>query len=146
MPTLPKAVAALFFAALGYFIGDLIRPLLPEGTKAGMLGITLAGIGALCGWYMSGAKAGHGLRAGLGYGLTTVGLMFFWGDVVFSGQKMLAFAIDKRLKGPMNALKSMVGFIMENAVMVATPTIIIAVIVGGLFGGWIVEWVARRFS
>lgn len=146
MPTMPKAIAALFFAALGYFCADLVKPLLPEGTKVGLLNETLAAVGALCGWRMSGGRAGFGLRASLGYGLTSSALLVFWGDLIFSGHKMLVFAIDKRLKGPMNAIQAMVGFFMENIVLIATPSIIGALIVGGLFGGWLTEWVARRAS
>ncbi len=146
MPTMPKAVAALFFAALGYFCGDLIKPLLPEGTRAALLSPTLAGVGALSGWKMSGARAGFGMRASFGYGLTTSALLVLIGDFLFAGQKMLDLAINKRVTGPMNALKEMVGIFMENIALIATPTIIGALIVGGLFGGWITEYVSRRTS
>ena len=146
MPTMPKIVAAFFFAALGWFCGDLVKPLLPEGTKVGLLNITLAGIGALSGWLMCGARAGFGTRASMGYGLTSSALIVFWGSFAFAGQKMLVFAIDKRIKGPMNAMKELVAFFMDNIVLIATPTIIGAAIIGGLFGGWLTEWVSKRAS
>ncbi len=145
MPTAPKAVAALFFAALGYFCGDLIKPLLPEGTRTGWLDITLAVIGALSGWRMSGARAGFGLRAGFGYGLTTVALTAFWGILAFSGLKMLQYSLDRRFSGPIEALQEMVKFALDYLVLISVPTVTGTMLVGALFGGWLTEWVARRW-
>ena len=145
MPTMPKAIAAVYFAALAYFIGDLIKPLLPEGTRVGLLNVTLAAFGALSGWRLSGRNAGVSLRTGFGYGLTSVAVTAFWGIFVFSGYKMLQYSLDRRFDGPIEALKAMVGFAMEYAVLIATPSIIGSAIVGGLFGGWLTEWTAKRW-
>ena len=81
MPTFAKVTAAVFFAALGYFCADLIKPLLPMGTPAVWLNETLAALGAINGWIMSGKRAGDGTRAGIGYGLTTAALIVVWGGV-----------------------------------------------------------------
>ena len=145
MPTIPKAIAALFFAALAYFVGDLIKPLLPEGTRTGLLNETLAVIGGLSGWRISGGRAGLGLRAGLGYGLTSVGVTVFWGLLSFSGYKMLQYSLDRRFSGPIEALQEMVSFAMEYMVLISVPTVLGAMIVGGLFGGWLTEWAAKRW-
>ncbi len=146
MLTMPKLIAALFFAALGYFCGDLVKPLLPEGTQVGKLNLTLAAVGFLSGWRISGKNAGLGLRAGLGYGLTSAGVLTFWGVFLFAGSKALQLSIDKRFKGPMEALRGMIDISLEYFVLIAVPTILLAAIVGGLFGGWLTEWVARRWS
>lgn len=146
MLTMPKLLAAVFFAALGYFCGDLVKPLLPEGTQTGWLNVSLAALGAVSGWRMSGGRAGMGLKSALGYGLTTSGLIVFWGVFVFAGEKALRFSIDKRFDGPMEALRGMIEFGLEFFVLIAVPTIIIAAIVGGLFGGWLTEWVSKRWS
>ncbi len=145
MPTMPKAIAALYFAALAYFIGDLVKPLLPEGTRVGMLSVTLAALGALSGWRLSGRNAGISLRAGLGYGLTSVAVTAFWGIFLFSGYKMLQLSIDKRFSGPIEALQAMIKFGLEYAVLIATPSILGAMLIGGLFGGWLTEWAAKRW-
>lgn len=85
MPTGPKLIAALFFAALGWFGADLVKPLLPEGTQVGKFNIVVAAIGWASGWFMCGARAGDGIRAGFGYGLTSAALIVFWGMLIFSG-------------------------------------------------------------
>ncbi len=145
MPTMPRAVAALYFAALAWFIGDLVKPLLPEGTRVGLLNETLAVFGMLAGWRLSGGRAGLSLRAGFGYGLTTVAVTAFWGIFAFSGYKMLQYSLDRRFSGPIEALQAMAKFGMEYGVLIATPEIVGSAIVGGLFGGWLVEWAARRW-
>jgi len=146
MLTVPKLIAALFFAALGYFAGDLVKPLLPEGTRTVWLNETLAVLGLISGWRMSGSRAGFGTRSGLGYGLTSAGLIAFWGVFFFSGEKMLQYSLDKRFDGPMEALRSMVEFMLDFSVLIAVPTVIGAAIFGGLFGGWLTEWVAKRWN
>ena len=182
MPTIPKAIAAIYFAAFAWFCGDLIKPMLPEGTQTGLLDPTLAAIGFISGWRVSGARAGGGLRAGFGYGLTTVAVIAFWGLLAFAGTKMIQYSLDRRFDGPMEALKAMVGFIVEYAVMLAHDPEVqlpalggggegggaaqglgaqigsfalralakfafpITAMVGGLFGGWLTEWAARRWD
>jgi hypothetical protein len=84
--------------------------------------------------------------SGFGYGLTTAGLIVFWGVFLFSGEKMLQYSLDKRFKGPMDALKSMIEFMLDFGVLIGVPTIIGAAVIGGLFGGWLTEWVARRWN
>lgn len=146
MPTIPKFIAAIFFAALAWFCGDLIKPLLPDGTPAGKLDPVLAILGGLSGWRISGARAGFGLRAGLGYGLTTVAITAFWGIVAFSAFKMLQYSLDRRFDGTIEALQAMVKFAINYTRMIAVPSVVGAAVVGGLFGGWLTEWVARRWN
>lgn len=146
MPTMPKVVAALFFAALGYFAVDLVIAVLPEGQSPGKLHLTMALVGAFCGWIMSGARAGEGSRAGFGYGLTTSALMVFWGLFIFAGVEMLDKALSRRYDQVMEAIQAMVNFGIKYATTIATPEIIATMIVGGLFGGWLTEWAADRWS
>ncbi len=146
MPTASKVVAGLFFAALAYLVGDLVKPLLPEGTRVGLLSITLAVVGLLSGWRMSGGRAGFGTRAGFGYGMTTSVTIVFWGIFLFSGHKALQYSLDRRFDGPIEALQAMISFGIEFVVLLATPTILGTLLIGGLFGGWLTEWIAKRWS
>ena len=109
MPTAAKLIAAIFFAFLGWFCGDLVVPLLPEGTNPGWLNEVLAVLGALIGSRISGRRAGDGLRPSLGYGLTSSALILFWGAFVFAGYEMYQLSLDRRYDGPIEALQSMVG-------------------------------------
>lgn len=146
MPTAARLLAAVFFAALGWFASDLVKPLLPEGTQTGWLNETMAVIGALSGWTMAGARAGDGMRSGLGYGLTTSALIVFWGVLVFSGYEMLDLSLKNRFGGPMQAIKAMIGIAIDYVKLISTPEIIGTLVVGGLFGGWLAEWASKRWS
>ncbi len=146
MPTIPKVIAGLFFAAFAYFCGDLLKPVLPERTPVGLLSPVLAAIGFLAGWRVSGRNAGLGLRAAFGYGLTSVVVTAFWGDFAFAGYKMLQYSLDRRFRGPIEALQAMIRFFIEYAATAAFPTLLVTMAVGGLFGGWLVEWAARRWN
>ena len=146
MPTAPKLVAAIFFAAVGWFCADMIVPALPEGTQSGRLHEALALVGMFSGWMMSGRRAGDGVRAGFGYGLTTSALMVFWGVLIFGTVKMLQSSIDRRYSGPVEALQSLVGICIEYLGLIAIPPVVGSLIIAGLFGGWLTEWAARRWS
>ena len=146
MPTAAKLTAAIFFALLGWLCGDQVKAMLPEGSSASMLSITLAVIGMLAGTAMSGRRAGDGYRAALGYGLTSAAMLAFWGIFIFAGYKMLQNSIARRYDGAIEAIQEMVAFGLEYAVFIAVPTIVVTLIVGGLFGGWLTEWVSKRWS
>ena len=74
MPTAGKLIGAIVFAALAYFIGDLIKPLLvdTEGSRVGWLSPVNALIGLVMGWTIIGKGAGKTYRQSFGYGLTTL--------------------------------------------------------------------------
>ena len=146
MPTFAKVIAAFFFAALGYFCADLIKPLLAEGTPAVWLNETLAALGAVNGWITSGARAGSGTRAGIGYGLTTAALIVAWGVFFFAGSEMIGLSIDRRYDGPIEAVQSMFSIGLGFLKLIAAPEVIGSAIVGGIFGGWLTEWVAARWN
>jgi hypothetical protein len=143
MPTAAKLVAALFFGALAWFTAQLIIPYLPEGTRIGWFAETSGAIGLAMGWQMSGARAGDGMRAAMGYGLTTSALIVFWGLVVCSGVEMYEQAIHLRYKGAVEALLDMVKIMLRYAVVMAQPDVIGTLVLGAFFGGWLAERTAR---
>ena len=46
----------------------------------------------------------------------------------------------------MEALRGMIEIGIEYFVLIGVPTIILSAIIGGLFGGWLTEWAAKRWS
>ena len=146
MPTAAKVVGALFFAALGYFTADLVKPLLPEGTQTVWLNETVAAIGLVFGWTMAGGRAGEGYRASLGYGLTAAVLIAFWSVVMSAGAEMIEMSLDRRYRGPMQAIKSMFAISWGMFKLIWTKEIIVAAVVGGMFGGWLCEWSSKRWN
>ena len=146
MPTAPKLAAALLFAALAYFVSDLIKPLLPEGTQAGLFSPLNAGVGAIMGWRILGSRAGLSMQASLGYGLTTGAIMVFWSLFIWSGYLMVSASTRLRYSGPMEALQDMGMMMIEFAQTMATGPVLGSLVVGALVFGWLTEHVARRFT
>lgn len=146
MPTASKLIAALLFGALAFFVSDLVKPLLPEGTQFGIFSPLNAAVGALMGWRISGTRAGLSMRASLGYGLTTALITVFWCLFIWSGYLMVESSMRLRYSGPVAALQDMGMMMIEFARMMATGPIIGSLVVGALFFGWLTEQVARRYS
>jgi hypothetical protein len=145
MPTAPKLIAALLFGALAFFVSDLVKPLLPEGTQFGWFSPFNAAMGALMGWRISGARAGLSMSASLGYGLTTAAITVFWCLFFWSGYLMVNASMRLRYNGPMDALRDMGAMMIEFAGTMATVPILGSLVVGALFFGWLTEQVARRY-
>ena len=102
-------------------------------------------IGAGCGWFVMGPRGGEGLRTAFGVGLTTVAAMLFWGLLLHSGTKMIQLSMNRHYDGPVAALVGMFDLAIGYGKLIATPQIITTLVLGGLFGGWFTEWVARRW-
>lgn len=148
MPTAGKLIGAIVFAALAYFISDLIKPLLidTEGTRVGWLSPVNALIGLIMGWTIMGKGAGKTYRQAFGFGLTTLAATTFWCLIVWSGYKMIIRSMAMRYDGAMHALRGMAELFLEYARIAAVSEVIIPAIVGALFVAWLTEFFARRWS
>ncbi len=146
MPTGGKLIAAICFAALAYFITDLIKPLLPEGTPVGVFSEVNGLVGLMMGWTIMGKGAGVTLRQSLGYGLTTLAAIVFWCLFVWAGYAMLQNSLRLRYDGPVEALQDMAQLAIDYAKLVAVRPVIIPAIVGALFMSWVTDFFARRWS
>lgn len=148
MPTAGKLIAAITFAALAYFISDLVKPLLEdtEGSRVGNLSPVNAFIGLLMGWTILGRGAGKTYRQAFGYGLTTLAATTFWILVFWSGYKMVLRSMDLRYDGPMEALQQMAQLAIDYAKLISAQEIVIPAVVGALFISWLTEFFARRWS
>ena len=146
MPTGGKLVGAICFAILAYFISDLIKPLLPEGTAVGWFSPVNAVIGMMMGWSIMGRGAGETYRQAFGYGFTTLAGIVFWGLVAWSGYEMLKRSMRLYYDGPVEALQEMAALFVEYGRLAAVQEVIIPAVVGTIFFAWLTEYFARRWS
>ncbi len=146
MPTAPKLIAAILFAALTWFVTDLVKPLLPVGTQMGLLSPINTVIGAFFGWRVMGARAGQSLKASLGYGITTAVIIVFWCLLVWSAYLMTIQSTRMRYDGPIDALQDMFFMMYDYARLMFTGEIVGSLAVGALVFGWLTDQVARRYS
>lgn len=145
MPTAPKLIAGILFAALAWFVTDLFKPQLPAGTQMGWLSPVNAGVGFLMGWRIVGARAGGTLKAALGYALTTAAAIVFWCLFIWAAYLMVVQSTRMRYQGPIDALQDMGMMMVQYGQLLARPDILGSLLVGALVFGWITEEVARRY-
>lgn len=146
MPTAAKTIAALYFGALAYFVSGLIIPLYPEGLVGARFGLWNTGLGVVIGWLFLGRRAGQGMVTSLGLGFTTSAAVLLWGTFFHSFAQMIRRSLQKVYEGPVDALVDVFRFMIENAVVIGVPIILIPLAVGGFVGGFLTELVARNFK
>jgi hypothetical protein len=146
MPTAAKLIGAIVFAALAWFVSDLVKPLLPEGSQVGLLSPVNAFFGLIMGWRIMGRGAGNGYVPSLGYGLTTLAAIVFWCLLLWSGYEMTRRAMRLYYDGPMEALQEMAALMAEYARMAADPQVIGAAVIGSLLGAMLTEFFAKRWA
>ena len=144
MPNAPRLVAAVLFAAFSFWAADLLRATLPASLPGHYLAGVSGLLGLLFGWQMLGARAGAGYVASGGFALTTLGLVVLWALVIFSAAEMVERALRKFYDGPMEGLEAMVQLFVDYAQYLVNPAFLWPALIGTLFCGAVVEFVAQR--
>lgn len=132
------------FAAFSFWAADLLRTTLPDSLPGHQLAKVAASLGLLFGWQMLGARAGYGYVASTGYAFTTLGLVVLWSLVIFSAAEMVERSLRKFYEGPMEGLEAMVELFIEYAQYLPNPSFLWPALVGTVFVGGVVEFVAQR--
>lgn len=146
MPTAARLVAAIVFAALGYLLSELVKPLFPPGTDLGRVSEMNAGVGLFVGWVVAGSRAGDGWRAAVGHGLTGAAAFVFWAMLLHSGIEMIRRSMRGQYDGPVAAVVGIFELMIGYGQVVATAGVIGALILGGVAAGIAAEYAARRWD
>jgi hypothetical protein len=146
MPTGGKLIGAMIFAALAYFLTDLVKPLLPEGSRLGWFAPLNGLIGFIMGWTILGRRAGKSYRHAFGYGFTTLAATAFWCLFCWAGYEMLGRSMKLYYDGPVEALQEMAQLFVGYAKIAAVQDVVLPAVVGTVFVSWFTEFFARRWS
>lgn len=146
MPTAARGVSALLMAGLAWIASEMIRPLMPEATAFGIFNYVNVALALVCGWRIVGRRLGFGWRTGISAGLSGVAALVFWAVFVQSLYKMLGMALDRRLKGVMDALTTIFEIAADYGLILLNGPLIGVLVAGGVLIGLIGEWVSRRWS
>ena len=146
MPTAAKLVSSVYFAGLAFLTASLVIPYLPEGADPGSMAYWAAFFGFLAGYRWSGRRAGAGIRSGFGLGWTTVFLATLWSLMTFAGMETYNRSVKMRYDGVMDAIKGWLGLMLEYGQLMLHVDVVLLMVIGGLFGGWLAERTARAFS
>ncbi|MFB9150234.1 TrgA family protein [Roseovarius ramblicola] len=146
MPTAGKLAAAIGLAVLGWIGSEMFRPLMDEGTDFGWFNYANAGIGAICGWRVTGRRLGYGYATGVSAGLTGMVALVFWAVFAQSLNEMLQRTLNGRITGVMNGLIEMFELATEYVMLLPDGPLIGVLLAGGFLVGALAEWVDRRWA
>jgi len=145
MPTAAKLVAAILFAALGWYVSELIKPLFPEERNVGRFSEVNAVIGLFVGWVVAGSRARTTWVNAVSYGLTATVALVFWGLLLHSFGEMIRMSLNKRYDGPAEAVIGVFALMYDYGMMMAEVHVIVTLVVGGVVAGLVTEYFGRRF-
>jgi len=106
MPTAARAMAAVLFAVLAWYVSGLIVPLFPENTDMGFFTEVNAGLGLICGWRIAGPRGGTGYVSAISYGLTTTVALVVVALFTHSSVVMIENSLRKFYDTPVEAVVS----------------------------------------
>ena len=145
MPTAAKLVAALSFAFLAWVVCIVIESIMPADQRVGQMYPVSIAIGAICGWFISGAaKRARHLEAA-STGIRTAILAALAVLLTFAVTTMLEISMRGRYRGPMDALLDIVNQFIDYAALLMSVEVAVAVLVGGAIAGMITESAGRRW-
>ncbi|REC58508.1 tellurium resistance protein [Rhodosalinus sediminis] len=148
MPTAAHLVAALILAAVGWFASELVKPVIEAATGRSAfprLAIVNLVIGALAGWVVIGKRAGRGVSAAIGNGITGVATLVFWALFVQAAAEMVNRALARRYDGPMEAIAGVFELFVDYAAFLGDGQVLTALAAGALVAGLGAEFAARRW-
>lgn len=146
MPTAPRLVAALLFAALGYLAAEAFKPTMPEGTRFGYFSLICAALGLACGWQVMGKLAGRGYGVAITVGIQTAATLTFLALLGFCFYLMIERALDHRYgHDVIKALQAVFELLLENGARMLAPPVLGTLLAGAGLGGVATEWVAKRW-
>ncbi len=146
MPTAARLIAAIVFAALGYLLSEMVKPLFPPGSDLGRLSELNAGVGLLVGWVVAGSRAGDGWRAAVGHGLTGAAAFVFWAMLLHASIEMIRRSMRSQYDGPISAVVGIFELIIGYGQVIATAGVIGVLVLGGVAAGLVAEYAARRWD
>ncbi|WP_375697566.1 TrgA family protein [Pseudophaeobacter sp. TrK17] len=146
MPTAARLVAALCLGLLAFIVSRQVVPLMPEGTDFGYFFHINIILGLLTGWIFMGRRVGHGLVPAINNGLTGAAVMVLWALFIQGAWEMFDRAMRNRYGGPFDALLAILTLSLEYFFVIAVPTVLLPLTIGGCLAGLLAESIHKRWS
>lgn len=146
--TTARVIGAGLMAALGWFVSDMVRPLMPESTVFGWFNYVNAVFGAYVGWSMlvpRHIENSSNRLVPMSRGLTAAFSLATIGILAQSVNEMLRLSKRLRYSDPLKALEDVFRIIADFGVVLLHPTVIGPLIIGAVVSAFIVDAAHRRW-
>lgn len=145
MPTAAKLVAALSFAFAAWVVCIVLEGLLPEAQRLGQMYPVSILIGALGGWYVSGAAPRASMVEAATTGLRTATIITICALFAFAIGTMLQVAMRGLYGGPMEAFLDIFNEFMDFGAMILNVPTLATIALSGIIAGMVTEAAGRRW-
>lgn len=145
MPTVARLIAAIALGLLAIVISVQVVPLMPEGTDFGYFFHINVALGLLTGWIFMGRRVGYGVVPAINNGLTGAAVMVLWALFIQGAWEMFDRAMRNRYGGPFEALLAIFTLSLEYFFVIAVPSVLLPLVIGGCLVGLLAENVHRRW-
>lgn len=144
MWTAAKLVSGLLFAALCWYVSELVKPLLPESFDPRRMSELNAVVGFFVGWRFVGSRVGDGIVAAISFGFTGAILAALWCLATDSTLEMLRLSFRGQYDGPIEAVMNIFEMMLDFGMLLFDPRLLIVLLGGGMIAGVIAEFTSRR--
>lgn len=145
MPTAAKLAAAVAFAIVGLLAALAYIPQLPQGTNPGYFAPITAAIGLVLGWFTMGPNVKRGYIEAASFGLRTALFLVFWTLLAFSIYFMILRSTRMIYHNAGEAVLDVPMLMLQYGKLLAVAPVIAMLLIGGIVGGVITEFAARRW-
>ncbi|WP_245964089.1 TrgA family protein [Roseovarius spongiae] len=146
MPSSARLIAAVSLGVLGWVGSEMVRPLMPPHTAFGWFNYVNVALGLLCGWFVIGSRTGRGYVESVSIGLTGGAALVFWALFAQSFNLMLKQSLDRKFKGPIEAIVGIFNNALEYLQFLWDTPLIVTLVIGSIVAGLLTEFVARRWT
>ncbi len=146
MPSAIRLAGLVIFGLMAWVVSEQIVATLPEGTYVGNFSKFNALIGAVLGWIFLNPRIAQRASGPIGAGITAAVAILIWGLMLHSIREMIKLALRKYYDGPVDAVVGVFQLMIDYGMQIATPTIIITILVFGIVGGLVCSEVAKRWN
>jgi hypothetical protein len=147
MPTFAKLTAAIVFALVGFWAAVTYNAHLPDNVSLPKLPFSMLGLGIALGWWSMGPTAGKGYRESIAYGLRTSVLIGFIAMFGVAFLLMLRKSTNQMYRSdPLTAVLDVPDLMYQYGRYMLNQDVLMVLAGGGIIGGILVEYAAKRWK
>lgn len=146
MPTAPKIIAALLMAVAGWYAINYLADALPDGIAPRFLPLAGAGVAALIGWRVIGARPPRGGLTVINTGVIAGLLSLFWTGFGLACYEMILRSINRRYRGLEDAIEGLFAIMFDTYSTMLRADVLLAILLGGIVAAWVSGAASRRWT